>query len=246
MLLLLSIAVTVTGCEEDDDGPDDTATDCSPATHDENTLVILPLGDSRVDGARPDYESYRYELYKRFVENNQSVDFIGSRTDEADYAAVNEVCFDTDHEGTGGATTQDILATLQNTTFTKTPDVVTLGIGGNNLLQGQEVTETVANLNQVIDELQTLNPELVIFLEQIAPTLSTSEEAQLQDQLDTYNEQIPTVAAEQTADGHRVIVVDMASNWSDDYFADPVHYNEAGAAVVAERYHTAIVAEFFN
>ena len=30
---------------------------------------ILPLGASRVEGARPNYESYRYELWKDLKEN---------------------------------------------------------------------------------------------------------------------------------------------------------------------------------
>jgi len=32
----------------------------------------------------------------------------------------------------------------------------------------------------------------------------------------------------------------MASNWSDEYMADAVHYNEAGAKEVAGRYFEAM------
>jgi len=38
---------------------------------------ILILGASRVEGARPEYESFRYELWKDLVENDLTFDFIG-------------------------------------------------------------------------------------------------------------------------------------------------------------------------
>ena len=33
-----------------------------------------------------------------------------------------------------------------------------------------------------------------------------------------------------------VLVVDMATDFNDSYYADDVHYNESGAQLVAERY----------
>ena len=44
---------------------------------------ILNLGASRVEGGRPEYESYRYELWKKLKENNLIFDYVGTQTDES-------------------------------------------------------------------------------------------------------------------------------------------------------------------
>ena len=43
-----------------------------------NTTInkIMALGASRVEGNRPQYESFRYETWKDLIENNYSIDFI--------------------------------------------------------------------------------------------------------------------------------------------------------------------------
>ena len=74
--------------------------------------TIMPLGASRAEGARPLYESFRYELWKKLIENNKSFDYIGTQTDDASYPMFNNMDFDTDHEGRGGWTSGEILANL--------------------------------------------------------------------------------------------------------------------------------------
>ena len=57
---------------------------------------ILPLGASRVEGGRPEYESYRYELWKDLKENNWTFDFIGTQSDYACYPDFESDVFDID------------------------------------------------------------------------------------------------------------------------------------------------------
>ena len=57
------------------------------------------LGASRVEGDRPNYESFRYELWKDLIENNWTFDFIGTQLDSRFYPLFNNLNFDTDHEG---------------------------------------------------------------------------------------------------------------------------------------------------
>jgi len=241
-LLLLSVAFIA--CGDDDStnsGPCTEAEGCTLAQNTTATKFLLTPGDSRVEGARPSFEAYRYELWKLFQANGHSVDFIGSQTDQACYPAVDGACFDPQHDATGGFTTPEVLGRLQNTTYSNTPDFVTLGIGGNDLLDNRRTPdEAIAVLNQIIDELQTLNDSIVIFLEQIAPGRSDIMTSEFQARFDAYNNQMPELAAAQSTDGQRVIVVDMRPGWSDNLMADEVHYNEAGARLVAERYYSAI------
>ena len=66
----------------------------------------MPLGASRVQGNRPEYESFRYELWKDLIDNDWTFDFIGTQTDEATYPIYNNLSFDLDHEGRGGWTSR--------------------------------------------------------------------------------------------------------------------------------------------
>ncbi len=92
-LCLLAILITANSCEEDRVQP-------KPPSSSKNK--ILPLGASRVEGARPDFESYRYELWKLLRADDWDFDYVGTQTDEADYEDLAEAEFDRDHEGRGG------------------------------------------------------------------------------------------------------------------------------------------------
>jgi lysophospholipase L1-like esterase len=207
--------------------------------------TILPLGDSRIEGAHPTYESYRYELWKNLVDRNWSFDFVGSKTEEGSYPSYNGLDFDLDHEGTGGAVTTDILATLQAVLTPATaPNVVLLGIGGNDLLGGSTSATTIGNVNTIIDLLQENNAGITIFLEQIAPAMSSQMTPELIQLINEYNASILAVGLQQTNSTSSVFIVDMNSNWTDNYMADDVHYNEAGAKEIADRYMAAIEAAY--
>ena len=66
--LLLILFVGLIGCgEENISGNQD---DNEQEQISDSINKILPLGASRVEGARPDYESFRYELWKDLVEND--------------------------------------------------------------------------------------------------------------------------------------------------------------------------------
>ncbi len=232
--LLTTFLLIASACEQEDTCPDQAATD--------QTIEILPLGDSRVEGARPAFESYRYELWKRLINNNQDVDFIGSRIDDASYPTVMGRCFDNEHEGTGGAKTEDILATLNQLQLTSPPEIVLLGIGGNNLLDepDQPLSEIIDDIDQIIRQLRQRNPQVAVILEQIAPATSELMTPAFTERLTAFNNRIPELAASLTTPESRVIVVNMREGFTDDLLADAVHYNEAGAAFVAERYFRAI------
>ena len=231
-LLLLPAFFLLLSCKEDPCPPISTTTD---------TIEVLPLGDSRVEGFRSEFESYRYELWKNLIQNGWEVDFIGSRVDEGAYPNVNDLCFDKDHEGTGGATTLSILETLESLTLAKEPEVVLLGIGGNDLTEtSQSVSEVLENIGQIVMNLQARNDSVIIFLEQIAPGTTEFMTADLTATFLSFNQQIPALTTSLSTEASKVIVVDMAQDWSDSYMADVVHYNEAGAKVVADRYYQAM------
>lgn len=214
---------------------------CPTTANTASTIEIMPLGDSRVEGA-DSHESYRYELWKRLVQNNWDFDFIGSRMDERNYEQVSSLRFDCHHASEGGATTTTVLEILRNEPVDQTPEVALLGIGGNDLLEKRSAAETLANLETIFAELRQLNPNIVIFVEQIAPGLSSIMTPEVTSRFTAYNSGVDSLASSLNTSNSPIIAIDMAAEWTDSYMADDVHYNAAGAKVVSDRYYAAIDA----
>ncbi len=206
----------------------------------ENVLnVIMPLGASRVEGARPIYESYRYELWKKLIDGNWEFDYIGTENDDASYPEHAGMSFDMDHEGRGGWTSGQILAGIAPwLRDAGVPDVVLFSSpGGNDALQNLPYDQAISNINAIIDVIQSVNQDVTIIIEKMAPARSNFMTPQLRTYFTQMQQDVVTIAAEQTDSNSQVIVVDIASGFNDSFFADPVHYNEEGAAFVADKYY---------
>ncbi|MBU2939510.1 hypothetical protein KO494_08150 [Lacinutrix sp. C3R15] len=207
-----------------------------------NTITILPLGDSRVEGATSNSVSYRYDLWKNLTSNQWNFDYIGTQNDNTVYPLLLGKSFDPDHEGIGGSETEDILENINEVLESSgTPDVVLLGIGGNDLVRNIPVTEIIDNLNQIIDILQNDNTNVTIFLERIAPGRSNVMTNETTETYNVFLENLAVLSLEQTNETSKIILVDMASNWTDAYMADNLHYNQLGAKEIADRYYEAII-----
>ncbi len=88
---------------------DGSETDVTPdTTASPNAVKIMALGASRVEGARPVFESYRYEVWKLMTDQNWDIDLVGTMKDESSYPAHAGKRFDNDHEGRSGWTSSQI------------------------------------------------------------------------------------------------------------------------------------------
>ncbi|WP_299215844.1 GDSL-type esterase/lipase family protein [uncultured Aquimarina sp.] len=200
---------------------------------------IMPLGASRVEGARPEFESFRYELWKDLKENSWTFDFIGTQSDEASYPAFNDEDFDIDHEGRGGWTSGQILSGLNNwLNQTSSPDIVLFSSpGGNDILESLNYDQTISNIIEIINTLQANNPNVTIVIEQPAPGHSDFMTAEFTNAFNQIQQDVLTIADEQSTTTSQIIAVDMFSGFIDDFLADDVHYNEAGGIFIANRYY---------
>lgn len=201
---------------------------------------ILPLGASRVEGDRPAFESYRYELWKMLVDSSWQFDFIGTMEDDAVYPRYNTKRFDNDHEGRSGWTAKEIRYGLPYWTDGELiPDIVLYSSpGGNDILQGEDLNEILENIEAIIGILQHINPSITIIIEKMAP--GTTEFMQQEDLVTVFNqlsEEIPNIAASFSTSTSSIIVVDMYSNFDDSMLADDVHYNKKGSKFIAKRYY---------
>lgn len=236
-ILVLGIALFLfNACDKEDDS--------TPKPQSTSINKILPLGDSRVQGSRPNFESYRYELWKDLIENGWTFDYIGTRSDNASYPSFNGKNFDIDHEGRGGFTSGEILDGI-NAWLDETgaPDVVLFSSpGGNDILNGGfSFNETISNINAIIDILQEKNPKVTIIIEQLAPGRSSFMTAELTANFNSVNQEVLTIASQQTTTTSKVLTVDMFTGFTDALLADNVHYNETGADFIATRYYNVLV-----
>ncbi|MEL6557506.1 MAG: GDSL-type esterase/lipase family protein [Bacteroidota bacterium] len=236
-LLLIAAILTcllVVGCSEDDVQPKPPSTSLNK---------IMPLGASRVEGARPEFESFRYELWKLLVEGGWDFDYIGSQTDETSYSNFSNMTFDTDHEGRGGWTSDQILEGIEGwLDAVGNPDIVLFSSpGGNDILNGvSSVDGAVSNVNAIIDILQQRNPNVTIIIEELAPGKSSFMTAQFTANFMAMQEEVRSIAVAQTTSTSQVLTVDMFTGFDDSLLADDVHYNEAGAKFIADRYEAVL------
>ena len=235
--ILCAILLAFSAC-----GDDDGSRSTEPKPVSTSINKIMPLGASRVEGDRRAYESFRYPLWKTLRESGWTFDLIGTQSDRGSYPDFQGVAFDTDHEGRGGWTTGQILDGLEGwLRQTGPPDVVLFSTpGGNDILQSQDYDQTVSNINAIIALLQTDNPDITIFMEQPAPGRSDFMTPAYTEAFRRLREDVQAIAGQKTTARSQVVAVDMYTGFNDGYLADDVHYNEAGAAFIAMRYHAAL------
>lgn len=235
---LLLASLILLSCNKEDDQ------DLSQKPVSNSINKIMPLGASRVEGARPEFESYRFELWKDLKDGGHAFDFIGMQTDESSYPAHNGNNFDLDHEGYSGATSGDLLDGMTSILQFSTPDIVLFSSpGGNDALEGMSYSNAVSNINAIIDALQQANPNVTIIIEQMAPAKSPTMTPELSSFLTRIQAEVLQIASAQTTSNSKVIAVDMFTGFNDSHLADDVHYNQAGAAFIAQRYYAVLQNE---
>ena len=192
------------------------------------------------------YESYRYELWKKCISNNYTIDFVGMQYDDGNYPDFNGFSFDRDHEGIGGIETEGVLDNIDEVLQQVNDfNVVLLCIGGNDLLNGIDDPQTaIDNIHLIIDAIQNAHPDVTIFIEKIAPGNNEIMTPEFQLKLDEFNQLIAALAPIQTNANSNVIAVDMYTGFTENLLADDVHYNQEGALFIAERYFNAISSSF--
>lgn len=234
ILRVFLISIFFLSCSSDDNNPINQIKNESQSIN-----KILPLGASRVDGLRPFYESYRYELWKKLLENNWEFDFIGTQQDNATYPSVNSITFDNEHEGRGGWTSGQIANNIDAWIDEEgAADIVLFSTpGGNDALHNLPFDEAIVNIKNIINSLQENNPNIIIIVEKPAPGKTSIMTPTLTNYLNNLSNELTNIVAENNSTTSRIIIVDMNTSFTDDLLADDVHYNEDGARFIANRYY---------
>lgn len=219
-----------------------------------NLLLFIPLTllscsktDKTTDPGQAynttEHESYRLYLWQHLFYNNWDFDFVGTNHDSFFYPGFDGLLFDRDHQGISGMRTQGVLNNMDILLKqSPTPDIVLLGIGGNDLVSGERTVEhTLDNISKIVRAFQQANPRVIVLIEQIAPVKNKPKFRGIHQKIKTFNQGIATITPTLCTSQSEVKAVDMHSNWSDSNFADDVHYSKKGAREVAKRYYLQIL-----
>lgn len=221
------------------------------------------LGDSITQGdASGNHQSYRYELWKKFVDADISHQFVGSHThnynsantastvSSSNYPSYQGETFSNRNEGHWGWSTGYVLGTVSHTRPAGTgsgtldnwltgynADTVFILLGVNDLrYQDQSPAQVIANMGTIIDKFQADNPSVRIFLGSVLPTTATWISDQ--GRIDALNAGYQNLAASET----HVTFVDLRSGFNpaigvDTY--DGIHPNAAGEQKIATAFFQA-------
>lgn len=198
---------------------------------------ILPLGDSITAGnypIEPTPGGYRIQLGNNFNNDDLSIDFIGSQTNEETDLA------DPEHEGHPGWTINQLTGLIEKGLLTEyQPDVVLLMAGTNDILRSDQTSEVIADLNQLIDRLQAELPDTEIFVSSLVPLdpeLESEQEAKIVEEV---NALLPELAQQQ---GEQVTYVNAGGSIDlSDLIDDGIHPDATGYQRIGNAWYDTLV-----
>jgi len=199
--------------------------------------VILPLGDSITHGfGSSDDAGYRSALFKLIVAANQNVTFIGSRSNGP--MSVSGKDFPKSHEGWDGQTVTQITGKVPpNAAFSKTPHIVLLHVGTNDLTNKADPNTTAQQLDTLISNLVQAAPDALVAVAKIVP-LGYNE-----NNYTPYTSKIVDIVKSHASKNQHVVLVDMSTLPTSDIKGNgDVHPTDKGYADMANLWYGAIKA----
>jgi len=194
----------------------------------------MPLGDSITTGkgGDPPYAGFRDDLYFMLLNMGFDFDFVGSLSDGFG--------FDSDHEGHPGWKADQVLAEVDTWLVDSDPDVILLHIGTNDVSSGQPNSQTIVEIEGILDKIYNYKPQIKILFCKLIPRRVTWENEYIYNE--RLNVRIESLFNEKKTQGYDIYLVDQFSafdknsNWADEYMVDNVHPNDIGYHVMAETY----------
>lgn len=151
-------------------------------------IVYVALGDSTGSGVGARNGGYVARLFRKLVEHR-----VGSE--------LANLCV-------SGATTEDVLRRQLQSGVDKSPDLVTLGIGINDIGHGFTIEQFAKNYDEILTTLkQKTRAEIVVTnIPDVssAPRIPVSMRAEYQRQIERFNQRL-----EEIARGHEVTIFDI-------------------------------------
>jgi lysophospholipase L1-like esterase len=200
-------------------------------------VKIMPLGDSITHGLAANHYccgvpgAYRINLDPTLRNAGYAFDFVGSQSNGPQQDKHHEgrpgYRIDEIHNGKPGVNTG-----VNQWLPARTPDVVLLLIGTNDILQNRDVPNAPARLSALVDRIFALRPAAKVYLASIPPLVGPK--AHLNSKVVTYNDGVEAVVAAKLAAGKQIQFVDVYSAFgAGDLGSDGVHPTRAGHDKIA-------------
>ncbi|MCB8878168.1 phage head spike fiber domain-containing protein [Acidisoma silvae] len=201
-------------------------------------LTVMPFGDSithgwtandwMVQGSTTD-QGYRGPLWQSFLSTGALINFVGDQTDGP------LTFLDPDNAGYPGDTTAQLLVRLPSLLAQEKPQAILILAGTNDLLQGVSQTTIIANLTKMITLANAASPSTHIYLSELPPNTTVSTVSAL-------NTAIDALVKQESAAGYNVSLVSQSNFPSSDLIYDGTHPTDAGYALIAQNFYTAMLA----
>ncbi|MFP8488697.1 GDSL-type esterase/lipase family protein [Gracilimonas sp. Q87] len=219
------------GCEQ--------VTSKSPDSVSDETLVIMPLGDSMTNDSRS-----RVKLWNLLEGDGHTLDYVGNQQQSSSIP-------DPDHEGVGGIKIQGIMDKAESLMQTHQPKFITLMVGTNDIAwYFDETGQEIANRwNELIDKIYSASdPNTYILAATIPPVssknvgksnMATRDRAVL---VQHYNAALRIYVKNRRSRGEKIILADMeaALEASQHLAGDGVHLNGEGYSIMGTVFYEAI------
>ncbi|MBI5723999.1 MAG: G-D-S-L family lipolytic protein [Planctomycetes bacterium] len=209
---------------------------------------LVCIGDSITQGRKGKGDamdrmtySWRYPLWKMFVDENIQVDFVGSLSigfnGDADWADYKGKKFDRDHEGHWGWTTAAVAEKLPGWIEKYTPDAAMILLGSNDKAKDKGMDPTIQAYTSIIETLRKKNPNVLIL---IGPPFQEWEP------FPAMRKALEELAGKLTTKQSPIVIVDLSKDWVSDpkkagtCTADWVHPNEKGDEQLAKKWFEGI------
>jgi len=164
-------------------------------------IKIMPLGDSITQGYRG-HDSYRRGLWLKLKQAEFKVDFVGSLKKNY-WGMPRHTDFDMDHEGHWGWRADQVLAKMEKWASKNVPDIVLLHLGTNDIGGGQDIEETVGEIEKIIMILRKYNAKVKVLLAQIIPVANEA----ITMRIEKFNKELEMLADSINTEESSVILV---------------------------------------
>jgi VCBS repeat-containing protein len=205
-----------------------------------DALNVLPLGDSITYGwTDSEYLTqdtlsvgYRGPLWSDFVDNNTLINFVGDQNDGP------ATLPDTANAGYPGLTTAEIAARLPGLLQSQDPNAILLMAGTDDIFAGVPASTIAANILGMLNTVNSFNPSIHVYVATLTPMVNS-----VSSDVAPVNTAITNMVAQAKASGLNVSLASMSDVTTADISSDGAHPTDAGYALMAQNFYSAILAQ---
>ncbi|KAF7332586.1 Lipolytic enzyme [Mycena kentingensis (nom. inval.)] len=197
------------------------------------SLRIMPLGASITFGLKStDGNGYRESLYNLLTADGNKVQMVGSQ--------VNGTMASPWNEGYPGFVINQVLDKSNAAMPVQNPNIVTILVGTNDMLQNNDPANAPARLTTLIQSILDAPPLTLVVVSSLPPTSDSAANARV----NTYNAALPGVVAKFASAGRSVVFVDCHAVVGPGDLADGIHPVDAAYERMGRVFYDGIQSAF--